>query len=749
MNLKFVGRPISRFDGYDKVSGNTVYTADVQLPSMLWGKCLRSPYAHARIVSINTDAAKKMTGVRAVLTAADLSDKRIGLSLQDTPLLATGKVRFIGEKVVAVAAEDRDAAEEALSAIEVEYHELPGVFDASQAMTHGAPLVHEDLATYAGFKAPGDEIPNVFAMQKWTAGDVSTGFDEADLVVEHTFRTAVAHQAYIEPHSVIVAVDSSDHVDIWASCKAPFRVKSHLARQLEIPKEQIRVHVVAVGGDFGGKGALMDIPICYELAKVSRRPVKMIMTYAEELVAGDPRHSSVIKIKSGVKKNGTLTARETEVIFNSGAYASFKPGDPPNLGGATFANGVYHIPHYSIRSCGVYTNSVPCGYYRAPGQPQAVFAAECHMDLIAQELRMDPLELRLKNLMRDGEKLAGGRAVDKVRVRETLQAAAQKAGWGKKNGNNTGLGIGVSFRHVGGSGKASAELCLSADGKLKILTAVPDIGTGTHTLLRQIAAEVLTISPELIWTEIGDTESFESDAAPGGSKITNMSGHVVLEAAEQLRHRLIPVAAALLSCAVTDVVLQNGRFGSALDKKRSVEFSAVAREATKPDGEVRVRETYEVKGRSPVPAFVVQIAQVQVDVETGQLQVKRIVTAHDVGTVINPVAHQGQIEGGLVQGLGYATLEEVITDNGKVLTTNLGDYRIPCARDLPALETVLLDDPTGPGPFAAKQIGENGIIATAPAIANAVAAAVGVRLFDIPLSAEKIYRALKSSPSAA
>src|ERR671913_362316 len=582
MNLKFVGRPISRVDGSDKVSGNTVYTADVQLPGMLWGKCLRSPYAHARIVSINTEAAKKGKGVRAVLTGEDLPDKRVGLSLQDTPILALGKVRFIGEKVVAVAAEDRDAAEEALSAIEIEYQELPGVFDALQAMTPGAPLVHEDLARYPGFKASGDEIPNVFAMQKWTAGDIAAGFDEADLVIEHTFRTAVAHQAYIEPHSAIVAVDSSDRVDIWASCKAPFRVKSHLSRQLEIPKEQIRVHVVAVGGDFGGKGALMDIPICYQLAKATRRPVKMIMTYAEELIAGDPRHSSAIKIKSGVKKDGTLTARETEVIFNSGAYASFKPGDPPNLGGATFTNGVYHIPHYSIRSCGVYTNSVPCGYYRAPGQPQAVFAAECHMDLIAQELRMDPLELRLKNLMRDGEKLAGGRAVDKVRVRETLQAAAQKAGWGNKNGNNTGLGIGVSFRHVGGSGKASAELSLSADGKLKILTAVPDIGTGTHTLLTQIAAEVLTVSPELIITEIGDTESFESDAAPGGSKITNMSGHVVLQAAQKLRQRLTPVAASLLGCSVTDVVLQNGRFGSAL-KKRSIEFSAVAQEATKPN----------------------------------------------------------------------------------------------------------------------------------------------------------------------
>jgi CO/xanthine dehydrogenase Mo-binding subunit len=749
MALKVVGRPMGRVDGPDKVGGNTVYTADVQLPGMLWGKCLRSPYAHARIISINTEKAEKVKGVIAILNGRDLPAQRVGLSLQDTPLLASGKVRFIGEKVVAVAGEDRDAAEEALSLVEVEYEELPAVFDARQAMTGGAPVVHEDLAAYAGFKAPIERIPNVFAMQQWTAGDASTGFDEADLTIEHTFRTAVAHQAYIEPHSVIVAVDSNDHVDIWASCKAPFRVKSHLSRQLDIPKEQIRVHVVAVGGDFGGKGALMDIPICYQLAKATRRPVKMIMTYAEELRAGDPRHSSVIKIKSGVKKDGTLTARETEVIFNSGAYASFKPGDPPNLGGATFTNGVYHIPNYSIRSYGVYTNSVPCGYYRAPGQPQAVFAAESHMDLIAKKLHMDPLQLRLKNLMHDGEKLPGGRAVDKVRVRETLLAAVKKAGWGKKNGNNTGLGIGVSFRHVGGSGKASAELSLSADGKLKILTAVPDIGTGTHTLLRQIAAEVLTISPQSISTEIGDTETFESDAAPGGSKITNMSGHVVLQAAQKLRERLASVAASRLGCAEADVLLKSGRFSSARREKPSIGFQEVAREATHENGELRIRETFEVKGRSPVPAFVVQIAEVEVDVETGQLQVKRIVTAHDVGTVINPVAHQGQIEGGLVQGLGYAVLEELITENGKVLTANLGDYRIPCTRDLPALQTVLVEDRSGPGPFAAKQIGENGIIATAPAIANALDAAVGVRLFDIPLTAEKIYLALKSPQSAA
>jgi CO/xanthine dehydrogenase Mo-binding subunit len=745
MNLKVVGRPMARVEGPEKVGGKTVYTADVELPGMLWGKCLRSPFAHARILRIDTDKAKGVKGVVTVLTGADLPSNRVGLSLQDTPILAQGKTRFMGEKVVAVAAEDRDAAEEALSLIEVEYEELPAIFDPKKALSAGAPLIHEELPSYKGFKQPGENLPNVFAFQHWTAGDVATGFEEAELVFEHTFKTGLAHQGYIEPHSVVVAVDSDDHIDIWASCKAPFRVKSHFARQLELPKEQIRVHVVAVGGDFGGKGALMDIPICYQLAKASRRPVKMVMTYAEELQAGDPRHSSVMRIRSGVKKDGTIVARDTEVIFNSGAYAAFKPGDPPNLGGATHTNGIYRIPNYSIRSYGVYTNSVPCGYYRAPGQPQAVFAAECHMDLIARALRMDPLKLRLKNLLKDGDKLAGGRAVDKVRARETLEAAAQKAGWGKKKGKNVGRGIGVSFRHVGGSGAANAELSLSAEGKVKILTAVPDIGTGTHTLLRQIAAEMLTLPPSDVETAIGDTETFENDAAPGGSKITNMSGHAVMQAAQELREKLIARAASLLGCDGRDVKLEKGRFTTTRGAKNSLAFAEVARAAAQENGELRARAMFEVKGRSPVPAFVAQVAEVRVDPETGQMKVTRVVTAHDVGTVINPLTHQGQIEGGLVQGLGYATMEEVVTEEGKVMTANLGDYRIPCARDLPRLQTVLIEDPTGPGPFAAKQIGENGIIATAPAVANALYDAVGVSITDLPLSAEKIYRALKSS----
>ncbi|MBI4525853.1 MAG: xanthine dehydrogenase family protein molybdopterin-binding subunit [Deltaproteobacteria bacterium] len=748
MKLKVVGRPIERVEGPEKVAGKTLYTADVQLPGMMWGKCLRSPHPHARILRVDATKAGKVPGVAAVLTGDELPPVRIGLRLQDIPVLAQGKVRFAGEKVAAVAAETPDAAEEALSLIEVDYEELPAVMDPTKAMEPGAPLVHEELSAYQGLPHPPVETPNVFSLQEWSAGELERGFRESDFVLEHTFRTHLAHQGYLEPHAAVVAVDGSDRVQVWASCKAPFRVKELLAEQLGLSRENIRVHVIAVGGDFGGKASLMDIPLCYFLAKASGRPVKMVMSFAEELTGGDPRHPSVVKLKTGFRKDGTLIAREAHVVFDSGAYAAFKPAEIVNLGGATYATGVYRIPNFLIRAYGVYTNCVPCGYMRAPGQPQVVFAAESHMDLIAQEIRMDPLEIRLKNLLRDGDALPNGRPLERVRCREVLEAAAKRAGWGKpKRGKNIGRGIGVSFRHVGGSGQANVEMSVSADGKVTVLNTVPDTGTGTYTLIRQIAAEVLTVPPEQVQVLIGDTETFETDAAPGGSKITAMTGRAVLVTAEEMRDRMASVAASMLGCSPNEVKLAGGLFSKS--RNESIPFAEVARFAARANEGLTIRKTYKPKGRSGVAGFFAQIAEVKVEPETGVLQIRRVVTAHDVGTIINPTTHQGQIEGAVIQGLGYATMEDIVVEEGRVTTLNLGDYRIPCIRDVPAIATELVEDPAGPGPFAAKQIGENGIVATAAAIANAVSDAIGVRIFDLPLSAEKIYSALKAGRPAA
>lgn len=737
---------MGRIEGPEKVGGKTLYTADVRLPGMIWGKSLRSPLSHARILRVDTTKAKRLKGVLAILTGEDLPAVRVGLRLQDIPVLAQGKTRFVGEKIAAVAAVDPDVLEEALSLIQVDYEELPSVSDPVKAMEPDAPIIHEELSSYRGLPHPPVDAPNVFSLQKWASGDLDEGFKEADLVLEHTFSTHLAHQAYIEPHAAVVAVDSSDHVEVWASCKAPFRVKELLSEQLNLPKNNIRVHVITVGGDFGGKGSLMDVPLCYFLARSAGRPVKMVMSYAEELMAGDPRHPSVVKLKTGVKRDGRLVAREAQVIFNSGAYAGFKPAEIVNLGGAAFAIGVYRIPNFTIRAYGVYTNAVPCGYMRAPGQPQVVFAAESHMDLIAEELGVDPLELRLNNLLCDGDVLPNGRSLERVRCREILEAAAKRAGWSRpKSRKNVGRGIGVSFRHVGGSGEANLEMSVSPEGKVTIVSAVPDTGTGTHTLLAQIAAEVLTIPAQDIRVMIGDTETFETDAAPGGSKITAMSGRAVLVTAEEMREKAKSVAASLMGCSQDDVKLEKGRFSTAGGSRQTVSLAEVAGHAARLGNNLHICKTYKPKGRSSVAGFFAQVAEVEVDKETGILKIRHIVTAHDVGTVINPLTHQGQIEGGVIQGLGYATMEAVGTEDGKVVTLSLGDYRIPCIQDVPDLETVLVEDPAGPGPFAAKQIGESSIVATAAAIANALNDATGVRIFDLPLTSEKIYFSSDSS----
>lgn len=746
MELRVVGRPMGRIEGPDKVGGRTLYTADVQLPRMVWGKCLRSPYPHARILRIDTSRAKRLKGVLSVLTAEELPPIRVGLRLLDIPILAQGKVRFAGEKVAAVAAKEPDIIEEALSLIQVDYEELPSVLDPIKAMDSEAPILHEELSSYKGLPHPCLDTPNVFSLKEWSSGDLAEGFKEADLILEHTFRTHIVHQGYLEPHAAVVAVDGSNRIEVWASCKAPFRVKELLAKQLGLPKENIQVNAIAVGGDFGGKGSLMDIPLVYFLAKSTGRPVKMVMSYSEELMAGDPRHPSVVKLKTGVKKNGKLVAREAQVIFNSGAYAGFKPAEIVNLGGATYATGVYRIPNFTIHAYGVYTNGVPGGYMRAPGQPQVVYAVESHMDLIARELGMDPLELRLNNLLSDGDLLPNKRALERVRCRETLEAAAKKAGWGRaKSGKNVGRGIGISFRHVGGSGEANIEMSVSAEGRVAIVSAVLDIGTGTHTLLSQIAAEVLTVPPENIRVDIGNTETFETDAAPGGSKITAMTGRAVLVTAEEMREKMKSIAASLMDCSPEQVKLEKGRFSTGNGTRRAFSFSEVAGHAAQQGHDLHIRKTYKPKGRSPVAGFFAQIAEVEVDRETGVLKIRSIVTAHDVGTVINPLTHQGQIEGGVIQGLGFATMEEVGIEDGRVVTLNLGDYRIPCIQDVPNLKTVLVEDLSGPGPFAAKQIGENSIVATAAAIANALSDAVGVRLYELPLTAEKIFFAVKSS----
>src|SRR5215510_9211355 len=407
-----VGTSARRLDGAPKVTGATRYTADHSLPGMIWGKCLRSPLPHARIRRLDVEKARKVRGVFAVLTAADLPGRLTGIILRDMPVRARDRVRFIGERVAGVGAASPEIAEEALGRIEVDYEELPTVYDPLQAMAVDAPLIHEHLRSYEGLRVPLPDVPNLHNYAEWRAGDPRKGFAEADLVFEQRFTSQRAHQGYLEPHAVVVQVLPSEKILIWSTAKQVYLTRGNLADWLGIDQEKIIFQVGAVGGDFGGKGTLMDLPLCYFLAKVTGRPVKMIMSYSEELTATNPRHASLITIKTGVKRDGRLWARELKAVFNGGAYAGIKESSNGNLPGARHGNGSYAIPHSYIQSLCVYTNSSPGGIMRGPGDLQVNFAVESHMDYVARELGIDAYELRQRNVLKRGDPLLHGQRVN-------------------------------------------------------------------------------------------------------------------------------------------------------------------------------------------------------------------------------------------------------------------------------------------------------------------------------------------------
>jgi CO/xanthine dehydrogenase Mo-binding subunit len=730
-----IGKYTPRVDGVEKVTGAAHYTADFALPGTIWGKVLHSPYAHARIVRIDTSAAKALPGVHAVLTGEDVHTGGLyGRRIRDIPVLAYERVRFVGERVAAVAADDKDTAQRALDLIEVEYEELPAVFDPMEAMADGAPVLHPDFPSYAG-GAPQDAPTNKYSHTSRDVGDPDTGFAAADVVIENTYTTSRVHQAYLESHAVLVSVEG--RVQVWCTSKAPYNMRESLAIAAGIPEESVVLNHAYIGGDFGGKGTSLDLPVCYFLAKASGRPVRMVPDYVEEFMAGNPRHATVIRLRTGVKRDGTITAHHVQFYVNCGAYAGYKPGG--TIGGANQAAGPYGIVNQRIESIQVYTNTVPGGHMRAPGEPQAAFAIESHIDEVARAIGMDPLDLRIKNLAPEGE--AHGEHSHAAQAIGTLHAAAEASGYHAARPAYVGRGIAMGDRGPGG-GQGNAAVTLREDGTILLNTPIFDQGTGTYTTLRQVVAEEFQVAPEKVEIEVWNTDAVSFDSGIGGSRGTRVNAAVAYEAAQNAKRDLLQLAASQMGWPEDNLTLRGDEIRRA-DIEESVRWTEVVARA----GGTLAAEGHIQEGRADVTAFTSQVAEVAVDPETGEITVLKFTTAHDVGTIFNPVGHQGQVNGGFMQGLGYALMEELRVEDGRVTSLSFGDYKIPTMGDLPQLKTVLVQADSGVGPYQLKGIGESPISPVAPAIANAIEDAIGVRIRDLPITAEKVYQALKAKNS--
>ena len=742
-----VGQAVPRVDAHGKVSGAAAYAADVKLSGVLWAKTVRSPYSHARIVRIDASKALALPGVHAVLTGDDLPPAtRWGRRIVDVAVLAQGEALFAGEQVAAVVADDEEEAQRGVELVEVEYEELPAVLDPEEAMKPGALLVHPEVKEFKGLFQDMEEPSNTIVKWEWLNGDVDEGFKEADLVVENIYTTPTVHQSYIEPHNALVHIDDDGIVHVWAPVKAPYAARNQVAQSVGLDPDQIVFHPVTVGGDFGGKGSPMNIPLCYFLAKAVARPVRMVFDYTEEFLAANPRHASRITMRTGLKHDGTMVAHDVRVVFDSGAYAGYKPAG--HLMGCAGAGGPYRVPNARVTEYMVYTNNGPCGHMRGPGEPQALWALESHIDEVARAIDMDPVEFRLMNLVGDGEAIALGEVFVENRSAETVRAALEASGYysptpGADSGLLYGRALAIGERAPGG-GINNAQVTLHADGMVSLQTPLFDQGSGAVTIQQQVVAESMGLPVDRVRVEVQDTGLFENDSGIGGSRVTHVGGIAADAAVKQAHAELFKLAAELDNWPEEQLEVR-GDLLVRTDTQESKPWRELVARTVDP---VVGRHTETGRG-SDVTGFCVQVAEVAVDPETGHVKLLKLTTAHDTGRIVNPIGHQGQINGGAMMGIGYGLFEELVRENGQVETLSFADYKIPNISDIPELRSVILEtEGKGVGPYNIKSIGETPNAPTAPAIANAVANAVGVRIRDLPVTAEKVYAALRAKASA-
>ena len=747
---RVAGQSLPRIDAPGKVTGSAVYAADFALPGMLYGKVFRSAEPHARLVRLDTTRAASIPGVRAVVTAADAADVRYGAAVKDEPVFAADVVRYVGQPVAAVAAVTLEAAEAALAAIEAQYEPLPPVLDLAAALAPGAPLVHEGWRDYTAIPILQRD-GNVCNRARIVVGDVERGWVEADHVFEQRFTTAMVHQGYTEPRAAVAAWDSSGQVTVWSNTQLPFDVQATLADILATVPSKVRIIVPGVGGGFGGKLRIGVEHFAALLARKSGRPVKVMTTSEEELVAAYPRQGTVIELKTGVTRDGRLTARQGRIYFDTGAFAGSGPG-VASVATMVLA-GPYRTPNLHLEGYAVYTNKTNCGSYRAPSGPQSNFAVESQMDIIADALGIDPLELRLRNIVHEGDEGPTGQVLSAVGLEECLRRAADAIGWPDRRpapGRGKGLAIGWWTTTGGSSG---VYVKINPDGSVTLNTGAVEIGTAALTGAAQVLAEALGVDLADITVISGDTFSTPFDFGAQGSRTAFAVGNACRAAAAELQRKLFELAAAHLK---TDADTLELRDKHVVGPGGRVTLAELARQSQVAGGGMIAHGTFIAPGTAydtkrveghayPAfhsPSFHAHAVDLSVDAETGEVTIHRYVVAQDVGFALNPTYIEGQIEGGVAQGLGQTLSEEIVYRDGRVLNANLTDYKMPTTLDVPRIESILVEHPGRVGPFGAKGVGEPPNIEPPAAVANAIAAAVGTRITALPITAERIVRGL-------
>ena len=755
--LTVVGQPITRVDAMEKVTGETVYGYDLALPNMLYGKVLYGTKPHAKIKRIDTSKAKKFPGVVAVITGKDTTWTH-GEAIKDKPFLAQGKIRYIGEPVAAVAAVDEDTAQAAVGLIEVEYEDLPAYFSPEEACKPGAMPIHEDFASYRKSNfIVGSPLPNVCEHFKLRTGDVEQGFQKSDLTLEERYVVPVIQHAAMEPHSAHAQVDpKTGRVTIWVANDAPFRALTEISEALDLPKEKIRLINPPQGGGFGSKGGLKTETIAIALAfHTNGRPVRVKFNREETFISTITRHEAVVYIKSGVMKDGTLVARQMTIYWGAGAYGEKSP--TVCIRGSLPAPGPYRIPHVKVDGYAVYTNKPVAGAFRGYGIPQGAWACEQHMDELAQRLGKDPLEFRLKNVYVDGDVAYWGEKLHSVGLKETLLKAAEAIDWNKPRTKEIGRGLACISKPTRSPTTSAAAVLINSNGEVKVLAGTVEIGQGCSTILSQIAAEELKVSIEKVHMAPLDTDVIPVDASTTSSRSTYHMGNAVSRAAISAREQLFEMAGPMLEAEKQDLAFSNGKVYLKDQPQMSLPIGEVIRRKMGSDGMLRGDSSYtydlgkdldlETGHSDHASAFYMyatQAAEVTVDEETGRVRLLRMAAAHDVGKAINPLNCVAQIEGGLAMGIGAALHEQlVIDDNGKVRNPSFLDYHLLTSLDMPEIIPIIVECAEPEGPYGAKGLGEPVLAPTPAAIGNAVANALGTRIYDLPLTPERVYWAIQ------